>query len=290
MEELLIASRAAHFGSSLVLLAVFAVRLLVERPAAEYRGRGLAAVCLAIAMVSGFLWLWVAIAGMNGSGLMDALNPQLFQLVLEQTPPGQVWVVRSAAALLVAVALCLPRGKWAWGVLPGVVFVGSIAWLGHACAGEGERRWIMLGADTGHLLAAGLWPAGLLPFALLLRRRMKAGELAAAHMAARRFSAMSLTAVAVLAGCGLVNAWFLVGGFRGLVTTDYGRLLMVKLALFAGAVCLGACNLLIHKPRLESEPGALGSMARKVWVEVGLGTLIVAVVAIMGTLPPAGLQ
>jgi putative copper resistance protein D len=290
MTELLILSRAVHFGSCLVLLSIFVVRLLIERPCADSGGpaRGLAALCLALAAGSGFLWFWAAAAGMNGSGLMDSLNPQLFQTVLEQTPPGQVWIVRCGIGVALGVLLCFPRGQWRWwlGALVAAGFTGSLAWLGHAGAGEDRQRVVMLTADVFHLLAASLWPAGLAPFALLLRREIKAGALPAAYAAARRFSAMSLITVVVLAGSGWVNAYFLVGSFRALVATDYGRLLMVKLALFAAAAALGAWNLLVHEPKIETVPGAVGSMARKVWIEAALGTLIVIVVAILGTLPP----
>ena len=85
----------------------------------------------------------------------------------------------------------------------------------------------------------------------------------------------------------MVNACFLVGSFHALVTSNYGRLLIIKVALFAITVALGASNLLMHKPRLETAPEALNAMASKVWLEFALGTLIVLVVAIMGTLPPA---
>jgi putative copper resistance protein D len=290
MNELLILSRAVHFGSCLVLLSVFAVRLLVERPAAKDRpaARWLAGVCLVAAAGSGFLWLWAAVAGMSGLGLRESLNLPLFTMVLEQTPPGQVWVVRCGIGALLGATLCFTRWRWTWPVaaLLAAVFTGSISLLGHAGASEGGRRSVMLTADVAHLLAVSGWPAGLLPFALLLRRYMRAGALKAAHVAARRFSAMSLVAVGVIVASGLVNAFFLVGSFHALVATDYGRLLMIKLSMFAAAACLGARNLLVHEPRLETAPEASGAMACKVWVEVALGTLIVVVVAIMGTLPP----
>jgi putative copper resistance protein D len=290
MTELLILSRAVHFGSCLVLLAVFAVRLLVERPAAKDRpaARWLAGCCLAVAAGSGFLWLWAAVAGMSGSGLKDSLVLPLFKLVLEQTPPGQVWVVRCGIGLLLGVTLCFARWRWTWvaGALLAAAFTGSIAWLGHAGASEEGRRSLMLAADVTHLMAVSAWPAGLLPFAILLRRQMKEGALKAAYMAARRFSAMSLAAVGVIAASGSVNAYFLVGSFHAFVATDYGRLLIVKLSLFGAAAALGAWNLLVHEPRLETAPEALGAMRCKVWVEVALGALIVVVVAIMGTLAP----
>jgi putative copper resistance protein D len=290
VNQLLILSRAVHFGSCLVLLSVFVVRLLVERPTADagVAPRRLALLCLAAAAGSGFLWFWMAAAGMNGSGLKESFNLQLFQVVLEQTPPGQVWIVRSAIAVALGGLLCFPRGRWRWvlGLVLTGSFTASLAWLGHAGAGEDGQRALMLTADVVHLLAAGLWPAGLVPFALLLRRQIKAGSLITAHMMVHRFSKISLMTVGMLAASGLINAYFLVGSFHALVATAYGRLLIVKLTSFAAAIGLGACNLLIHKPQLETAPEALGAMANKVCIEVSLGTLIVLIVAIMGTLPP----
>jgi putative copper resistance protein D len=289
MTALLYVSRAAHFGSCLLLLAIFAVRLLIERPAAEdgRAARLFAGACLAAAAGSGFLWLWAATAGMSGSGLMDSLNPRLFQLVLEQTPPGHVWIVRAGIAVPLAALLCLPRGGWRLGMAAAAALTGSLAWLGHAGANGDAWRSFRLVADVAHLLAASIWPAGLLPFVLLLRRQLKRGSPAEAHALARRFSAVSLGAVAILAASGLVNAYALVGGFHALATTDYGRLLMVKLLFFAIAVILGGWNLIVHEPRLETDPRALDAMVRKVWAEAALGALIVALVAALGTLPPA---
>ena len=294
MTLLLILSRAIHFGSCLLLLGFIAVRLLVESPAAtdlsaSRRLSRQCMVCLFAAAGSGFLWLWEAIAGMSDSGLLESLNPSLFGMVLTQTTPGQIWIVRCvlAAALLLLLVFSHPRWTWIAAAILAAALVTSLAWLGHAGASEdGHRPW-MLACDVAHLLAAGVWPAGLLPFALLLRRLMKVGSLPAARAAARKFSAMSLVTVAVLAASGVVNASFLVGSFHALVTSNYGRLLIIKVALFAITVALGASNLLMHKPRLETAPEALNAMASKVWLEFALGTLIVLVVAIMGTLPPA---
>jgi putative copper resistance protein D len=290
MEELLILARAVHFGACLVLLAVFAVRLLIERPAPEDRGpaRLPLLLCLVAAAASGFLWFWVSSAGMSGGGLMESLNLQLFQVVVTQTPPGQVWVLRSGIALALGVVICLPGGRWkaVCGVALAALLTGSLAWLGHAGAGSDGRRVWMLSADVAHLLAAALWPAGLLPFSLLLRRLWRARALPQAYAAVRRFSSMSLFAVAVLIASGLLNAFYLVGGWHGLITSTYGRLLMLKVALFVFALFLGALNLLIYKPHLETAPHALATMRGLVWIEAGFGTGIVMIVAIMGTLPP----
>lgn len=291
MTLLLILSRAIHFGSCLLLLSIFAVRLLVEPSSTEDGGnaRRLVGVCLLTAAGSAFVWFWIAVAEMNGSGLMESLSRPLIQMVLTQTPPGHVWIVRGAIGVLLALTLCFPPRPWTWSVGAGlsVSLVGSLAWLGHARASGNARFPLMLIGDVCHLVASGVWPAGLLPFGLLLMRQIKAGDFFAAYVAVKRFSSMSLVVVAVLVATGVINACFLVGSFHALTATPYGQLLIIKVALFAIALGLGSWNLLVHKPRLESVPEALEGMVRKVWMEVALGMLIILAVAMMGTMTAA---
>ena len=89
---------------------------------------------------------------------------------------------------------------------------------------------------------------------------------------------------------GVFNTALLVGSFDRLVDTPYGRLLLVKLALVATMVAVALGNRFRLLPRL------LGSMApapplhalcRSVAVEQVLGLAILAVVAVLGTWPPA---
>jgi putative copper resistance protein D len=277
MSEILILARALHFGSCLLLLSIFAVHLAIE-PAVEIdasrarRQARLCQACLVVAAGSGFLWLWEAIAGMSGTSMMASLSPTLFQMVLTQTPPGQVWLVRAAIGIALFILLFFPPRRWLWfiGALLAAAFTASIAWLGHAGAGDDAQRPFMLAADALHLCAAAIWPAGLIPFAFLLRRQLRSGDLSAAHRTVRHFSTLSLITVTLLAATGLVNSWFLVGTLHALVASAYGRLLIIKLILFAITLSLGACNLLIHKPRLATAPAAMPAIARKVWIEIVL--------------------
>jgi putative copper resistance protein D len=150
-----------------------------------------------------------------------------------------------------------------------------------------------------HLIAAGIWPAGLAPFAVCLIHFLKARSpalLAAAGLATRRFSALSLLTVGVLIASGIANSYFLVGTFHALVSTDYGLLLLLKIALSCAAVGIGARNLLILKPRLaiaeeslpdEMQGAALAKVARNVLIEFCLALLILLVVGLLGITAPA---
>jgi copper resistance protein D len=83
-----------------------------------------------------------------------------------------------------------------------------------------------------------------------------------------------------------VNTWALVGNPRAFVETQYGRLLLAKVALFAMMVGVAAINRLRLGPRLP-DANASRSLQRNALIEFALGLIIVAIVGALGTLPPA---
>ena len=98
--------------------------------------------------------------------------------------------------------------------------------------------------------------------------------------------------VAALILSGFVNAWILVGSFRGLVVTGYGQLLMLKLAAFAVMLAFAAFNRFVLTPRLalssdQARQDALRALSRNTWIEIVLGLSIFAIVGVLGTLHPA---
>ena len=109
----------------------------------------------------------------------------------------------------------------------------------------------------------------------------------------RRFSILGMVSVAALTVSGFVNAWLLVGSWRGLVVTDYGLLLSVKLVLFVVMLAFAAINRLWLTPRLASvaqgqpEPTALRRLTRNTVIELALGLGIFAVVGALGIQHPA---
>ena len=92
---------------------------------------------------------------------------------------------------------------------------------------------------------------------------------------------------------GLTNSYFLVGSVPALVTSEYGRLLTLKLFLFFMMIVLGGCNLVRFKPQLAvsdeqnaQQRNALRKLLRNVIAELCLGTIIVLVVGALGATPP----
>ena len=66
-------------------------------------------------------------------------------------------------------------------------------------------------------------------FLFLLLRSTETEAVALAAPVVNRFSGSSLIAVTALVSTGLLNSIFLVGGFRALLTSTYGQILVAKL-------------------------------------------------------------
>jgi putative copper resistance protein D len=108
-----------------------------------------------------------------------------------------------------------------------------------------------------------------------------------------RFSYLALLAVIGLAASGVINTWFMLNRVQELVTTEYGRLLLVKVALFLTMLAFAAANRLWLRPRLlltattGAQKDALQRLCLFTTIEATLGLAVVCVVALLGQPPPA---
>jgi putative copper resistance protein D len=312
---LLILARALQFGAGMTLVTVAAFRAFILLPAfAGDEARQVLApflrrlgiifmIALAILLLAGALLFWAVAAGMSGSSLADALDRETLATVLFQTRFGAVACWRAGFALLLILVLALQLWaphrahtllEIAAGLLAAALFV-SLAWTGHAAAAGGSAQPWNLAADALHLLAACVWPAGIFPFALFLSfagRDVMAPHLYAVMKTALRFSAASFGTVLVLAATGSVNALFLVGSIHALVDSIYGRVLGLKLLLFAGMLLIAAQNRwrllpsLLASGQLPAARSVLKRLRGFVLAELALAIAVILVVALLGTLPP----
>jgi putative copper resistance protein D len=218
----------------------------------------------------------------------------VLKAALFDTSFGHAWCSHLLLALLlVALSALPPRYEFAGATATiALLTLVGLGWVGHAAMESGEVGLAHKINQMVHLAAAGLWLGGLVPLGMLLRRALAANGaplLPLARLALPHFSQMGYAAVALLALTGVVNSALLVGGFAALAETPYGRLLLVKIALFAAMVALALLNRFRLLPRLGDRATAptLRALARSVAIEQALGLAILAVVAVLGTWPPA---
>jgi putative copper resistance protein D len=307
LNDPLIVVRATHFAATALTAGVLAFLVLVASPALraapadgiERRLLRIAWIGLAATLASGLAWVALEIGAMSGLPLAEAVREGMVPVVLTQTQFGIVANLRLALAALLAASLGFAAANEdarRLSLACAAAMLGALAWTGHAAGTVGARGTLHAIGDALHVLAAGAWVGGLLPLALLLsaaRRHHDHRWASAAYVATRRFSALGMASVATLIATGALNAWILVGSFAALVGTEYGRLLLLKLALFVAMLCLAGLNRLYWTPRLAPDaPGsvrarALFRLSLNSSVEAGLGLGIFVVVGVLGTLHPA---
>lgn len=236
----------------------------------------------------------VAQTAVMAGSLEEAIKPGSLIYMITGMGLGAALALRALfAALALGATAWLKPGRRLWAVLTttGGLISASFAWTGHGAATEGDGRWLHLGADILHALAASLWIGALAAFVALALWRPSRPEAQerALQQALAGFAGIGTLAVGVLTLTGLANSAFLVGwtNLPSLTASPYGRLLAVKLGLFAAMLALAATNRFHLTPRMESAPDrALGHLRASLLIELGLGLAILAIVAVMGTLPP----
>src|SRR5262245_20155958 len=322
MSGLEVSVRCIHLASVLLLVGTFGFELLISRPAFKTAGAQtslpfqsfykaqfrIAYLSLVLAIGTTILGLFIKIASATGLSLSQSFDAGAVMNLLTGTRFGVVWLFRMIlSCLLVAMVSAeffgwlkhdsvRPRvGKL---ILSAILLMGMAA-AGHASAAEGITLFIQLAVDGLHLLAAGVWLGGLIPLAMLLswaRSTPQPSTLLIAKEATARFSCVGFVSVVTLLITGLFNAWYLVGEIPRLLGTDYGYLLLVKLAILIPLMGLASRNRWRLKPRLdaltsrysfEKIPPLLAQIRRGVIGEVSLGAAILLIVGIMGITPPA---
>ena len=252
-------------------------------------------------VLSGFGML-VLVAEMTGSSIRT-VDLEVLREIASESAIGTAWLVRMAAmAIAVVAALAINRSSAARYVLLLSVSlaIATLVWTGHAGATEGWVGTAHRLSDMLHMLASAVWIGGIAAFAWMLFRPVTAqsgAHLAVAHRALDRFSQVGTIAVAVIVATGIVNCLAVVGfpHFTRLPLTDYGKLLIVKLLLFAAMLALAALNRWRLTPALgvavrnDNPASALTGLRRSLLAEGSAALAILAVVAWLGTLEPLGM-
>src|SRR5712664_690400 len=304
----LVVIRAIHFAATAITTGTLIFRaVLAEAASASARPAAIvvrtqtlrvAWTSLAISAASGMIWLLLVAVSMSGLSFGESMTSDVLSTVVNETQFGRVSEIRLVLAVIIAGCLAYVRFPLARGLALAMSLglTAALAWTGHAGSTAGEMGILHLTADTLHLLAAAIWIGGLVSLVLLLsvsRHDQTPAGVSFARVATQRFSTMGIAIVVVVFATGIINAWILVGSWHALIVTGYGRVLMLKVALFAAILLIAAANRFWLTPRLAlpsgSEPQyeAVHRLERNSMIEIALALLIFAIVAMLGTLHPA---
>jgi len=229
----------------------------------------------------------------------EGLTNESMAAVVTSTDLGKAALARAIlSGAATATLLLLPCGRPAWliasafGALAGV----SLAWMGHGASTEGALGLVHLLSDVVHVFAAAVWIGALVAFTVLSsKRHASAAAYQALHSALNGFSGVGLCVVGLLLATGLINSWVLVGpeNVSELLSTPYGRLLILKLLLFSGMIAVAIANRFRLVPALGRTldraglpQGPVAALRQSLAVETGLSVGVLLLVGWLGTLEP----
>jgi putative copper export protein len=141
--------------------------------------------------------------------------------------------------------------------------------------------------DWVHLVAMTAWIGGLVVLTaglVVLRRR--SGSTDVQSRVVRRFSRLAVTSVVLLSVTGLYGATQHFSALGSLFTTAYGRVLLVKIALFGILLLFGAANKLVLMPRLAVPGEGERAFTYTVPSEMAVATVRLFVVGVLTSIAP----
>ena len=205
-------------------------------------------------LVAGLLNLWLQAAAMSGlplEGTGAAIWP-----VLSQSHFGLAWAVGFGAALVLTLAIAPSNAFERRPALAVALFAAALAAYARAATGHAADagnfalpEWV----QALHVASTATW-AGLLVVSALVVLPSLGGTAARGALIGfvTRLSRGAGIAVVLLVGSGIFNAMRGLGDTWGPLTeSQWGKILLVKLALVALALLLGGMNRFGVLPRLR---------------------------------------
>ncbi len=226
--------------------------------------------------------VWLALGVVLAAALRPRRVPTLRRTVLGATG-AVVGPAPSRVQLLVFGALAI-----------GLALTAPLA--GHT--GEHDPRALLICTDTMHVLCMSAWLGGLVMLLIVLglaaRRLPGPDGTRLMAVVVGRFSMLARFAVLILLLTGIAQSVVLVGSLSALRDTEYGLLVLAKIALLGVLIALGGFNQRRVLPRLRllaaggGEPGRATTVLRQsVGLEVGFALVVIAVTSVLVVTEPA---
>ena len=229
--------------------------------------------------------LWTQAPASSGAALWDVSGTELGEVL--RSSFGLTLIARLAVlAILAGLLPAVLRGRPGRlrGVLVLVVAVGGLTtWplTGHATAAPLSAA--IVASDVVHIAAMAVWLGGLITLTVFLLRRTDPRVLGVLLPAWSRWAAL---AVVWLVAGGVVQAVVQVGSVPALWETNYGRLLLAKVAVLAATLSVAWFARRMVNRRQVVTAGA-ARMRRTVGIEVLATTVILGLSAVLVQVNPA---
>ncbi len=209
----------------------------------------------------------------TGGNFAAAFAPTLLGALVTSGSFGAFWLMRMIVILL-AMGLSLYRLQvyrlrpgtrprlassftlWANLVLGPALFI-AIAMSGHAAATSGNTRVYALAVDWLHLVAATLWVGGMMfiptSYLPILRRSPVAERARSLVTMLPYYLPWAVAGVIIMAVTGPFSATVHLTSWEQLLSTTYGRALVVKILLVGALLLTSAIHVGLFRPHLKKE-------------------------------------
>ncbi len=286
-------SLALGLGGLAFLLFVWKPIAQTPQPAVEKRINQVIWLGWVLIGVTGFLLILLQYSVATGEPPLTNITADALNGLVANTRFGHLWLARMALWAGLGGALWFARtDHWfQWVALligAAILAIGSV--FSHADAAYDQIASVT--ADWLHLTAMTIWVGGLLHFFLMIGTlwRDKQSLVPILDKLVGQFSNFARVSIAALTVTGLYLAWLQVGSIDALLTTTYGRELLLKIILFVPVLGIAFVNLVYtHRGLRRGEQIWAGRLRGLVAAEITLTVGILFVVGLMTSTYPARL-
>ncbi len=158
----------------------------------------------------------------------SVLDPVLLWSFVRDIEVGRALLVQAVLALVVGACAYVVRTTTGAALIGVLALVALVPPTLTSHAGTAADHTVAVSSLMVHVVAVSLWCGGITALVLL-----GTADRRPFPVAVPRFSALALWCAVAVASSGMVSGWVRLGGVTDLVTTSYGRLVLLKLALIA---------------------------------------------------------
>jgi copper resistance protein D len=278
----LVLVRFLYLGSVMIVFGAILFQLYASSDQSTARQLAMPrSLCVMLAFVSlatAVIWLLIFATSLGGT---DNLPGTVYALLFS-SQLGPFWLVRPSLVTLLLFFAITGRPQF-------VASAALIILLAEGGSGHGAGNGLVgPSLHAVHAVSAAAWIGGLVALMRVLAagttgripRRVVADLL-------EQFSRMGILIVLLLAATGAAMTWLILGDIPS-SRNDYGKILLLKIALFALMVGLALINRFLLLPRLSSSTGgpALRKLSAAIVLEQIAGAGVLLAVAVLGLMDP----
>ena len=194
----------------------------------------------------------LSLSDILASPLAQVIDPALLWSFVRDIEVGRALLVQALLALVVAIGAYAVRTTTSALMVLLVALAALVPPTLTSHAGTSADHSAAVSTLMIHVLAVSLWCGGLVALVLL-----GSSDRRPLPVAVPRYSVLALWAAVAVVVSGMVSAWIRLAGLADLVTTSYGRIVLLKVVLTAAIAAFGFWHRRRHLPGLSKDPTRL---------------------------------